>query len=77
MPDFEAQARVTTSSAKELAEAGESPPFEDRKPAPMAHPTAGRAEVAVQESSGIAAAEAGGTLKVDNGAPAAESAGSG
>lgn len=77
MTDFEAQARVTTASAKELAEAGESPPFEERKAAPMAHLTAGPSGIAVEESSGVAAAEAGGKLDVDNDAPAAESAGSG
>ena len=69
MNDQSDASRVTTASADEVKAAGDAVPLEDRPGAPMRHGTAQGASIVINETSGVAAAEATGKLQADNEAP--------
>lgn len=77
MNDNGDQSRVSTATVDELAAAGNAVPMEDRPAVPMRHDAAPGAPIVVSETSGVAAAEATGKLRVDNDVPPGATAGSG
>lgn len=76
MTDHSDQAKATTASPEDIAAAGDAVPVTERPAVPMRH-RAGKGAPIIVETSGNAAAEAGGKLQVDNDAPPAATAGSG